>query len=119
MGRKAPILLTKAMVEVMPQGSIIVDLAAEMGGNCELTKPDENIKVGGVTIMGYCNTASLLATDASQLYARNVFNFVSLIINKENGSLRIDYDDPIIAGTNLTRDGKIVHPIFTRGGEVK
>lgn len=116
MGRKAPTLLTKEMVEGMPHGSIIVDLAAEMGGNCELTKPDENIKVGGVTIMGYCNTASMLATDASQLYARNVFNFVSLMIDKESGSLKIDYDDEIIAGTNLTREGKIVHPMFT-GGE--
>ena len=86
-GRKAPVLVTEEMVKTMKPGSVIVDLAAEQGGNCPLTKAGEVIEVHGVTIMGYTNLPGRLAVDASSLYARNLFNFVSLIVDKKTGAL--------------------------------
>jgi NAD(P) transhydrogenase subunit alpha len=109
-GRKAPVLVTEEMVETMKPGSVIVDLAAEQGGNCPLTRPDEVIEAHGVTIIGYTNLPSRLAVDSSNLYARNLFNFVSLIVDKKTGALAVNWDDDIIKGAGVTRDGQVVHP---------
>ena len=109
-GRKAPVLVSEDMVKTMKPGSVIVDLAAEQGGNCPLTKPNEVISVHGVTIMGHTNLPGALAVDASNLYARNLFNFVSLIVDKKTGEAKLNWDDEIIKGSGVTRDGKIVHP---------
>lgn len=109
-GRKAPVLVTEEMVKTMKPGSVIVDLAAEQGGNCPLTKPNEVIEADGVTIMGYTNLPARLAVDTSSLYARNLFNFVSLIVDKKTGALALNWDDDIVKGAGLTRDGEIVHP---------
>jgi NAD(P) transhydrogenase subunit alpha len=111
-GRKAPVLVTEDMVKTMKPGSIIVDLAAEQGGNCPLTKPNEVIEVHGVTIMGYTNLPGRLAVDSSALYARNLFNFVSLIVDKKTGALNLNWDDEIVKGAGLTRGGEIVHPVL-------
>jgi NAD(P) transhydrogenase subunit alpha len=89
---------------------VIVDLAAEQGGNCPLTKPNEVVEVHGVTIMGYTNLPGRLAVDSSSLYARNLFNFVSIIVDKKMGALALNWDDEIVKGSGLTRDGQIVHP---------
>jgi len=109
-GRKAPVLVTEEMVATMKPGSVIVDLAAEQGGNCPLTRPDEVIEAHGVTIIGYTNLPSRLAVDSSNLYARNLFNFVSLIVDKKTGALALNWDDDIIKGAAVARDGQIVHP---------
>ncbi len=109
-GRKAPILVTEEMVRTMKPGSVIVDLAAGQGGNCPLSKPDEVTEVHGVTLMGYTNLPGRLASDASNLYSRNLFNFVSLVVDKESGEAKLDWEDEIIKGAGLTRDGAIVHP---------
>jgi proton-translocating NAD(P)+ transhydrogenase subunit alpha len=109
-GRKAPVLVSEEMVKTMKPGSIIVDLAAEQGGNCPLTRPNEVITVHGVTIMGHTNLPGHLAVDASNLYARNLFNFISLIVDKKTGEAKLNWDDEIIKGSGVTRDGKIVHP---------
>ena len=109
-GRKAPVLVTEAMIETMKPGSVIVDLAAEQGGNTPLTKADQVIEVHGVTIMGYTNLPARLAVDTSSLYARNLFNFVSLIVDKKTGALALNWDDEIVKGAGVTRDGEVVHP---------
>lgn len=109
-GKTAPVLVTKEMVERMKPGAIIVDLAVEQGGNCPLSKPDENVDHNGVTIMGHLNLAGHLPVDASALYARNLFNFLSPFIKKESGSLELDWEDAVVEGTALTRDGEVVHP---------
>ena len=98
------------MVKTMKPGSIIVDLAAEQGGNCPLTTANEVTEVHGVTLMGYTNLPARLAVDTSSLYARNLFNFVSLIVDKKTGALALNWEDEIIKGAGLTRDGEIVHP---------
>jgi NAD(P) transhydrogenase subunit alpha len=109
-GRKAPVLVTEAMIQTMKPGSVIVDLAAEQGGNTPLTKADQVIETHGITIMGYTNLPARLAVDTSSLYARNLFNFVSLIVDKKTGALALNWDDEIVKGAGLTRDGAIVHP---------
>ena len=109
-GRKAPVLVTEEMVKTMKPGSVIVDLAAEQGGNCPLTCPNEVVEAHGVTLMGYTNLPGRLAVDSSSLYARNLFNFVSLFVDKKSGSLALNWEDEIIKGAGLTRDGAIVHP---------
>lgn len=114
-GRPAPKLITTAMVESMKSGSIIVDLAAERGGNCELTKPGETALHKGVTIMGDTNLAGRVPGNASSLYARNLYAFVELLIDKKEKALKINWDDEIIKGTALTRDGAVVHPSLTGG----
>ncbi len=113
-GRKAPVLVSEDMVKTMKPGSIIVDLAVEQGGNCPLSKPDEVVEAHGVIIMGYTNLPARLAVDSSSLYARNLFNFVSLIVDKKTGALALDWNDEIVKGAGLTRDGEIVHP-FLKG----
>ena len=109
-GRKAPVLVSEEMVRTMKPGSVIVDLAAEQGGNCPLTKANQVTKVYGVTIMGHTNLPGRLAVDASSLYARNLFNFVSLFVDKKTGQANLNWEDEIIKGSGLTRDGQIVHP---------
>jgi NAD(P) transhydrogenase subunit alpha len=109
-GRKAPVLVTEGMVKTMKPGSVIVDLAAEQGGNCPLTQANQVINVHGVTIMGHTNLPGALAVDASNLYARNLLNFVSLFVDKKTGEAKLNWDDEIIKGSGVTRDGKIVHP---------
>lgn len=109
-GRRAPVLVTEDMLKTMRPGSVIVDLAAEQGGNCPLSQPNQVIEAHGVTIMGYTNLPGRLAVDASSLYARNLFNFVSLFIDKKTGAAKINWDDEIIKGANLTRGGAITHP---------
>jgi NAD(P) transhydrogenase subunit alpha len=109
-GRRAPVLVSEDMLKTMKPGSIIVDLAAEQGGNCPLTKCDEVTEIHGVTLMGYSNLPGRLAVDSSSLYSRNLFNFVSLFVDKKTGALALNWDDEIIKGAGLTRDGAIVHP---------
>jgi len=109
-GRKAPVLVSEEMVKTMKPGSVIVDLAAEQGGNCPLTKPNQVIKAYGVTIMGHTNLPGRLAVDASSLYARNLLNFVSLFVDKKTGEAKLNWDDEIIKGAGVTRDGQVVHP---------
>jgi len=101
-GRPAPKIITAAMVAGMRPGSVIVDLAAETGGNCELTRPGENIESGGVLVSGPLNLASMGAVHASEMYARNVLNFVSLFVTEEasrEGRLALDWDDELLAKT--------------------
>jgi H+-translocating NAD(P) transhydrogenase subunit alpha len=107
-GRKAPIIITKAMVEGMKAGSVIVDLAAEGGGNCELTKPGETYDLNGVTIAGPLNLASMAPLHASEMYARNLHNFLVLSLAK-GGEYKANFDDDLVQGTALTVDGVIKH----------
>jgi NAD(P) transhydrogenase subunit alpha len=109
-GRPAPVLVTEEMLRSMKPGSILIDLAAEQGGNCPLTRAGEIVDVGGVRIVGAVNLAGRLAADASSLYARNLFNFVSPLIDKATKDLKIDWNDDIIKGTCLTREGEVIHP---------
>ncbi len=109
-GRPAPVLVTEEHVKSMKPGSIIVDLAVEAGGNCPLSQAGEVVEAYGVTIIGHTNVPGRLAVDASSLYARNLLNFISLLIDEEKGEVAIDWDDEIIKGTCLTREGKIIHP---------
>jgi NAD(P) transhydrogenase subunit alpha len=106
-GRPAPKIISKAMVEGMKPGSVVVDLAAETGGNCELTKPGETIVHNAVTIVGPVNLPSMGAIHASDMYARNLFNFVSLMI--KDGAISLDWNDELIAKTCLTHAGEIKH----------
>ncbi|MGP8078618.1 MAG: NAD(P) transhydrogenase subunit alpha [Thermoplasmata archaeon] len=107
-GRKAPVLIRKEMVATMRPGSVIVDLAAETGGNCELTQVGATIDASGVTIAGPLNLPSQLAFHASQMYARNLESFLSLLVGKD-GVLAPNYADEILAASLLTRDGAVVH----------
>jgi len=104
-GRPAPKIISAAMVAGMKPGSVIVDLAAETGGNCELTRPGETVDSAGVAIAGPLNLASMGALHASEMYARNVFNFLALMIDKE-GALKLDWDDELIAKTCLSHAGE-------------
>ncbi len=111
-GRPAPKLVTKAMVESMAPGSVIVDLAAERGGNVELTQPGKVITHNGVTIIGYTNLAGHIPTTASQLYARNLLAFIDTLVDKKEKKLAINWDDELVKATVLTREGAVVHPAF-------
>jgi NAD(P) transhydrogenase subunit alpha len=105
-GRKAPVLITADAVRSMRPGSVIVDLAGESGGNCELTKAGETVVENGVKVIGPVNLASEMARDASQLYSKNVENLLGLLIG-EDGSLNLDFDDEIVAGACITHEGEI------------
>ena len=111
-GKPAPELITAEMVKSMKPGSIIVDLAAAAGGNCKLTKRDDTfVTDNGVIILGYTNLPSRAGTDASPLYARNLYNFIStLMVDKANKTLNVQSDDELIKGTLVTKGGKTVHP---------
>ena len=115
-GRPAPKLISREMVESMKPGAVIMDLAAERGGNCELTMPGEIVEHHGVRISGPVNLAGRIAGNASALYSRNLYAFIETMIDKENGVLNVDWDDEIIQGTALTRDGQIIHPRLTGAG---
>jgi NAD(P) transhydrogenase subunit alpha len=106
-GRRAPLLIIEEAVAGMKPGSVIVDLAAETGGNCALTEPGKVVQKHGVTIVGTTNLPSTMPNDASQLYSRNVFTLLALIA--KDGVLNLDMSDEIIAGTTLVKDGEIVH----------
>ncbi|MGI9423762.1 MAG: Re/Si-specific NAD(P)(+) transhydrogenase subunit alpha [Hyphomicrobiaceae bacterium] len=112
-GRPAPRLITKDMVESMKPGSVIIDLAAERGGNCELTKPGDTVDHNGVRIVGPINLPGTVSVNASSLYAKNLLTFLQPMIDAESGSLKIDWDDEIVQGTLVAKDGKIVHPNLT------
>jgi NAD(P) transhydrogenase subunit alpha len=112
-GRPAPILLTREMVEAMPAGSVIVDLAAERGGNCELTRPDETVVHHDVTILGPSNPPALVPFHASQMYSRNILTFLAHLLGgtgAQQASVPLDVNDEITRETLLTRDGDVVHP---------
>ncbi|MDA1193976.1 MAG: Re/Si-specific NAD(P)(+) transhydrogenase subunit alpha [Planctomycetota bacterium] len=111
-GRKAPVLITAEMVAGMPPGAVIVDLAAERGGNCELTRADEVVTSGGVTILGPTNVPSTLPYHASQMFARNVHNFLCNMLSKDKArkdEFDLGQEDDIIAGTWMTKGGAVVH----------
>jgi H+-translocating NAD(P) transhydrogenase subunit alpha len=110
-GRPAPRLVTDAMVASMKPGSIVVDLAVETGGNCEGSEVAKIVVKHGVKIVGYANVPSRLAVDASSLYARNLAEYLKLIVQKD-GTLKLDREDEIVKGSLLTQDGQIVHAAF-------
>ena len=115
-GRPAPVLVTEDMVKSMRQGSVIVDLAVEQGGNCPVSEAGKVVVKHGVSLVGYLNMPSHIAVDASALYARNLLSFLTPLIDKTSKTLKINWDDEIVKGTALTREGKIVHPALTGGG---
>ena len=113
-GRPAPRLITAGMVASMKPGSVIVDMAVEQGGNCELSVPGEIVNKNGVTIVGHGNLPSRLAASAALLYAKNLLSLLALVIDKETGDLKINADDDIIKGVALTRAGAVIHPQFAK-----
>ncbi|MEM7570623.1 MAG: Re/Si-specific NAD(P)(+) transhydrogenase subunit alpha [Pseudomonadota bacterium] len=112
-GRQAPILMSEEMVKSMKPGSVIVDLAVEQGGNVVGSKPGEVVDVDGVKIVGHRNVPSRLAADASALFAKNLLNFLTPFIDKESGSLNINWEDELVTGILVTKDGAVVHPRLT------
>jgi len=114
-GRPAPKLISTAMVDSMKPGAVIVDLAAERGGNCELTEPGKTIDHKGVTIMGPLNLAGEVPVNASSLYAKNLLAFLETMIDKKEKTLKVNWEDEIIKGTLVAKDGKIVHPSLLKG----
>lgn len=111
-GRKAPILVTEDMVRAMPPGAVLVDIAAERGGNCSLTKPGEAVRTGGVMILGPVNLASDVPHHASQMFSNNVINFLKLLVKE--GRLTLNLSDDILAGSLTTHDGQVVHPLVRK-----
>lgn len=111
-GKPAPTLITEEMVKGMRAGSVIVDLAVSAGGNCPLSELDKVVVKHGVTLIGYSNMPSRVAVDASQLYARNLYNFVSTLLIDKQGGLNVQWEDELVAGTLLTRDGAAAHTLI-------
>jgi NAD(P) transhydrogenase subunit alpha len=107
-GKPAPVLVTAEMVAGMAAGSVVVDLAAERGGNCEVTKPDETVMVDGVTVLGPSNPASEHPHDASQMYAKNVAAFLGALVKE--GRIGLDSEDEVVRSTMVCREGEVVHP---------
>ena len=118
-GRPAPELVTKKMLEAMKPGAVLVDMAVEQGGNCKLSKAGKVTKHKGVKLVAHNNVPGRLAGNASELFSRNLFNFLDAFFDKEKKQLALDWEDEIIAGIGLTRDGKIVHPALAakKGGK--
>lgn len=118
-GKRAPVLITEEMVKLMPKGSVIIDIAAATGGNCELTKPDKMVEKHGVSIFGETNLATTIPVHASQMYSGNVLNLLNHMYPKAD--MELDFEDEIIAGACITRDGKIVNEMIDQfiknGGE--
>lgn len=112
-GRPAPKLITRAMIAAMKPGAVIVDLAAERGGNTEATQAGQTVVVDGVTIVGPLNLAGSVPVNASSLYAKNLYAFLELMIDKKEKVLKVDWNDEIIKGTLVAKDGQIVHPSLT------
>ncbi len=108
-GRPAPMLVSKKMLESMKPGSVIVDLAAERGGNCEATKPGEVAEYKNVSVVGFTNVQGRIAASASALYSRNLLTFLATLIDPESKKLNVDWEDELVIATLLTKDGKIVH----------
>ncbi len=115
-GRAAPKLLSEKHVRSMRPGSVIVDIAVEQGGNCALSRSGEIVDVDGVKLIGYPNLPGRVAADASMLFSRNIWNFVSPMMG-EGGSISIDWDDELVRGTCLTNAGKVIHPDFRDSGK--
>jgi NAD(P) transhydrogenase subunit alpha len=111
-GRPAPRLISKDMVLSMRPGSVIIDLAVERGGNCELAKPGEVVETNGVKIVGHLNVAGRIAASASSLYAKNLYAFLEILVDKQTKTLAVKWDDEIVKATALTRDGAVTHPSF-------
>jgi NAD(P) transhydrogenase subunit alpha len=111
-GRPAPRLISAEMVASMRPGSVIVDLAVERGGNCELSRPGQVYETGGVKIVGHLNMAGRIAASASSLYAKNLWAFLEILIDKQTKALAVKWDDEIVKATALTRDGAVIHPSF-------
>src|SRR5215204_7377127 len=109
-GRPAPKLVSRAMVESMKPGSVLVDLAVERGGNVELAQPGQVVDHNGVKIVGHLNVPGRLGATASSLYARNLYAFVETLVDKTTKSLAVKWDDELVKATCLTRDGAVVHP---------
>ena len=109
-GKPAPRLITAEMVESMKDGSVVVDLAAEQGGNCELTEPNEVVVRHGVTLIGYTDLTSRLATQSSQLYATNLRHLLTDMTPEKDGQLVVDFDDEVVRGATVVRDGEITWP---------
>jgi NAD(P) transhydrogenase subunit alpha len=107
-GRRAPTLVTEDMVKTMKPGSVIVDMAVEQGGNCPLSELDKIVTKHGVTIVGLSNLPALVAADSSALYARNMVNFLALVVDPKTGELKIDREDEIIKGALVAIDGAVV-----------
>ena len=113
-GRPAPRLVSRAMLESMHPGAVLVDLAVESGGNVEGSEVGKVVEIGGVKVVGHANLPGRLAPATSSLYARNLLNFVDLLIDKDSGELVINEDDDLVKGAVITKDGKVVHPALTR-----
>ena len=109
-GRKAPVLVSEAMVKTMKTGSVILDMAVEQGGNCPISEFAKTVVKHGVSIVGPANLPASLATDASALFARNLLNFITPMIDKTTKTLKLDPADDVVKGTLVTQAGKIVHP---------
>lgn len=107
-GRKAPVLVTEDMVKSMKPGSVIVDMAVEQGGNCPLSELDKIVTKHGVTLVGLSNLPALVAADSSALYARNMVNFLALVVDPKTGEMKIDREDEIIRGALVATDGAVV-----------
>jgi len=108
-GRKAPVLVTREMMRRMTPGSVIVDIAAERGGNCEVTRPGEVVEENGVRVFGPVNLPSTIPYHASQMYAKNILTFLKYLLNKE-GNLALNREDEIVKETLVTHGGEVVHP---------
>lgn len=111
-GRAAPKLISEEMLRSMKPGSVVVDLAVEQGGNCALSEAGKVVEAFGIKIVGHRNVPSRIAVDASALYARNLLNFITLFSDKEGGKLNLKWDDEIVKGVALTKDGAVIHPQF-------
>ncbi len=111
-GRPAPRLVSRDMVASMRPGSVIVDLAVERGGNCELAKAGAVVDVGGVKIVGHLNVPGRIAASASSLYAKNLYAFLEILIDRKAKAVAVKWDDEIVKATALTRDGAVIHPSF-------
>jgi len=111
-GRPAPRLISRDMVASMRPGSVIVDLAVERGGNCEVARADEVVDLNGVKVVGYANVPGRLAASSSSLYAKNLYAFLEILIDKSAKALAVKWDDEIVKATALTRDGAVIHPNF-------
>jgi NAD(P) transhydrogenase subunit alpha len=109
-GRKAPVLVSEEMVKSMKPGSVILDMAVEQGGNCPLSRQGETVVHNGVKIIGPWNLPASLATDASNLFARNLLAFVTPLVDKETKAIALNMDDEVVKGALITHDGAIVHP---------
>jgi NAD(P) transhydrogenase subunit alpha len=113
-GKKAPILITEAMVSTMKKGSVIADIAAASGGNCELTEKNKIVEKYSVKIIGYENIPGRVPNDASQLYARNLMHFIQPLIQQKLKRIKIDFEDEIVQKCLITYDGRIAHPDFAK-----